>query len=262
MLVSGKRQVDCQPLLQNGICAAFRTASSAVQGLAALEQLCEKCRTARDKLGEDPCSSMSASVLKGSVEGGRVRFKRMEMELQEISDSIKAAIEATGDDPDRHQVLGLTLRTVNNNLKTLRTLKVGNLNFDPKIVEAGLLQHDGFFNEMAQKLDMSFKARGYNSRNALQLTVYNPGDDTVTLRLPAGALFEPCGSKKCQNLVLRDATSMDVEPGQRKTNGLWAFCGNSNRSSPYTDLEPTDYVLKCDLKDQASVWEATRMYER
>ncbi|CAE7789032.1 adck1 [Symbiodinium sp. KB8] len=186
----------------------------------------------------------------------------MEMELREISDSIKAAIEATGDDPDRHQVLGLTLRTVNNNLKTLRTLKVGNLNFDPKIVEAGLLQHDGFFNEMAQKLEMSFKAKGHDSRDALQLTVYNPGDDTVTLRLPAGALFEPSGSKKCQNLVLREATLTDVKPGQRKTIGLWAFCANSNRSSPCTDLEPTDYVLKCELRDQASVWKATRMYER
>ena len=256
-----RQQVHCQPEV-NRICTAVQTASSAVQGLAALEQLCERCKQGQQQFGSDPCAELSSDMLKQTAAGDRTRFKRLELAFLQISAGIKAAIEAAGEDVDRNQVLGSTLRVVNHNLQMLRQLKLADLNFDPSILESGLLQHHDFFSQAAQKLEMSFLARGHNHRNALQMTVHNPSNEEVKLVLPAGALFQPTKRKDSQGLVLRDATTVCVKPRGTKTISLWAFCANSNKASPHDDLQATDYVLKCDLSSQSSVWAKTSKFER
>ena len=205
---------------------------------------------------------MSSSMLEGYASAGRLQFKKLDWELQQISKAIKKAVADAGHDTDRNQVLGNTLGIVNKNLEMLRKLKVKDLQYDPAILEGGLLKHMDFLGEVAQKLEMSFVARGFNSRDSLQMTVYNPSQEEVTVNIPAGALFEPRRAKNCQNLVLKETTRVCVKPGERKTIKLWAFCGNEKKSSPHTDLEPTDYVLNCDLSSQSSVWDATRQFER
>ena len=248
-------------LIANGICTAVQTASSAIQGPAALEQFCEKCRKGQSDFGSDPCSQMSASKLEGVASGGRTQFKKLEHESQQISDAIKAYIASAGHDTDQNQVLGATLRIVNSNLHMLRQLKVKNLSYDPAILEAGLLKHTEFFQEVAQKLEMNFRSNGFNRSDALTMIVYNPGREEVVVAVPAGAVFEPVHAKHCQNLVLKNAATVRVNPGQKKTIGLWALCGNHKASppgggSPGNDFEPTDYVLNCDLSSQSSVWKA------
>ena len=48
---------------------------------------------------------------------------------------------------------------------------------------------------------------------------------------------------------------------RQKKVWLWAYCANSNKASPYGQLEATDYVLDCDLSNQSSVWRQTQQFE-
>ena len=62
-------------------------------------------------------------------------------DLQQISKAIKEAIADFGHDTDRNQVLGNTPRIVNRNLEMLRKPQVKDLQYDPAILERGLLKH-------------------------------------------------------------------------------------------------------------------------
>ena len=266
MSVSGCKstQVQCMPHQgTNGICRAIEVGSSAMQGLAALEQLCEKCRKGREQWGKDPCSKIEASTFH-SVVGGKGGFTALENDLLEISASIKKEIsKVEAGDTEKNQILSTVLYTVNGNLQGVQDLKkkMNKLNFDTSALENGLLQYTDFWQEASQKLHFRITAAGYDKKNALNLHVYNPCREEFVCTLPAGALFKPV-KKDCQNLVLKAETQIRVKPGERKTITLWALCGNSNKASPFTDMEPTDLILNCDRSNQSSLWAATKRYEK
>ena len=107
---------------------------------------------------------------------------------------------------------------------------------------------------------MKFEAHGHNSAGSLRVILHNPSNELVTIKLPKGALLAPVKSG-AQNLALKEHTEVRVGPNETKKVSLWAYCANSNRASPYGQLEATDYVLDCDLSDQASVWKQTQRFE-
>lgn len=260
----GKAPALCDQRRMNQVCQTVQSGNAGSQGLAALEKLCERCRQGQETYGRDPCDKMQALGGLLGTKGNNV-FNLLEAELQEISEDVKRAITQAGDDTERHQLLGTTLRVVNNNLELVRQLKkTTKLDYDPTMLEKGLIQHKSFFNEVAQKLNIKFSGHGHNNTSALQMEVHNPGTETVTLSLPAGALFAPTKDKRCQNLVLRMETTIEVKPREHKRIKLWAFCGNSNKASPpsNTELEATDFVLNYDLSSQNSVWAKTSQFQR
>ena len=244
----------------SSLCQQIETASSAVQGLRALQELCDKCKKGKDNYGSDPCSSLPQPTLEEVFSEGRSRFSALEQELVEIIQKIIATLQEVGDNTEKNRVLGAMLLNVNKNLENVRKLQLQSLNFDPQALKQGLVKHKTFFDDAAKKLEMRFDAHGHNHAKSLHMILHNPSYESVTVKLPAGALFAPVKSGGDQNLALKDQTEVRVGAKEAKKVWLWAYCANSNKASPYGQLEATDYVLDCDLSSQSSVWRQTQQF--
>ena len=256
-----RKTASCQTQTASGLCRHIETASSAVQGLRALQELCEKCQKGQNTWGSDPCSNLPQPTLKEVFDEGRSRFSALEQELVQLSEQIIATLQKVGDNTEEKRILGATLLNVNKNLENVRAQQMQSLNFDPKALKQGLVKHKQFFDEAARKLEMRFEAHGHNHAKSLHMILHNPSKEPVTVKLPAGALFAPVKSGG-QNLALKDRTEVQVGAKQTRSVWLWTYCANSNRASPYGQLEATDYVLDCDLSNQGSVWNLTTRFER
>lgn len=258
-----RKGANCQTATKaNDLCRRIEVASAAVQGLRALEELCDKCRKGKDNFGSDPCSTLPQPTLKDVLEKqGRSRLSALEQELVQISDKIVATLQEVGDETEQKRILGATLLNVNKNLENLRSEQMQSLNFDPQALKQGLVKHEAFFDEAAKKLEMTFEAHGHNHAGSLCMVLRNPSAEQVTIKLPAGALFAPVKDRGSQNLALKEQTTIQVGPNQTKRVSLWAYCANSGKKSPHGQLEATDYVLDCDLSNQASVWNRTKQFE-
>ena len=259
LLAFSRKGTSCQTQTASSLCQQIETASSAVQGLRALQELCDKCKKGKDNYGSDPCSSLPQPTLEEVFSKGRSRFSALEQELVEISQKIIATLQEVGDNTEKKRVLGAMLLDVNKNLENVRKLQ--SLNFDPQALKQGLVKHKTFFDDAAKKLEMRFEAHGHDHAKSLHMILHNPSDESVTVKLPAGALFAPVKRVGGQNLALKDQTEVRVVAKEAKKVWLWAYCANSNKASPYGQLEATDYVLDCDLSNQSSVWRQTQQFE-
>lgn len=256
-----RKGTSCQTQTASSLSRQIETASSAVQGLRALQELCDKCKTGKDNYGSDPCSSLPQPTLKQVFSEGGSRFSALEQELVEISQKIIATLQEVGDNTEEKRILGAMLLNVNKNLENVRKQQLQSLNFDPQALKQGLVKHKTFFDDAAKKLEMRFEAHGHNHAKSLHMILHNPGDESVTVKLPAGALFAPVKSGESQNLALKDQTEVRVGAKEAKKVWSWAYCANSNKASPYGQFEATDYVLNCDLSSQSSVWRQTQQFE-
>ena len=134
-----RKGASCQPTpnATNGLCRHIEVASSAVQGLRALQELCDRCSKGQDNWGSDPCSNLSQQTLKEVAAQGRSRFNALEHELAQISSDLVAALQQVGDNTEQKRILGATLLNVNKNLENVRTQQMQSLNFNPQALKQG-----------------------------------------------------------------------------------------------------------------------------
>eukprot|EP00930_Biecheleria_cincta_P047338 TRINITY_DN32796_c0_g1_i1.p1 TRINITY_DN32796_c0_g1~~TRINITY_DN32796_c0_g1_i1.p1 ORF type:complete len:234 (-),score=34.87 TRINITY_DN32796_c0_g1_i1:69-713(-) len=138
------------------------------------------------------------------------------------------------------------------------------LGYKPEIMHSGLLQPAGPRpGELeAAGLEFAFEAQNYNHEKALVLDMRNPAGarSSLSVHLPAGMVFAPVENRDVQNLVLRNAVSVNLQPGQAVRLETWAFCGNEWHMSPWGAMQPSGWVMKAPAC-QACVWRATAPYE-
>ena len=96
LLAFSRKGTSCQTQTASSLCQQIETASSAVQGLRALQELCDKCKKGKDNYGSDPCSSLPQPTLEEVFSKGRSRFSALEQELVEISQKIIATLQEVG----------------------------------------------------------------------------------------------------------------------------------------------------------------------
>mmetsp|Transcript_102267 Transcript_102267/g.203018 ORF Transcript_102267/g.203018 Transcript_102267/m.203018 type:complete len:220 (-) Transcript_102267:230-889(-) len=145
-----------------------------------------------------------------------------------------------------------------------RRLTPKELGYDPKILQSDLLQPGVLFEQeaAAMGLEFQFMAQGFNHERALVLVLRNSNHDgdRLSVDLPAGMLFAPAQNRELQNLVLRDAVSVSLLPGETTHIEQWAYCGNQFHIPPLTEMKASGWVLNAP-RCQHCVWQATAPYE-
>jgi hypothetical protein len=124
----------------------------------------------------------------------------------------------------------------------------------------GIFRTDQDIIKMMTKFEIKVDSRGHNNPGALDVTLTNHGLKRVRFEIPDGALFEP-SDRKDQNLIVKGGKSGFVEPGQTVDFKLFAFCGNSNKCSPSSEMSLTGFIYVGPLDDQRTVWSNTDKYK-
>ena len=107
----------------------------------------------------------------------------------------------------------------------------------------------------------SIVGNGYNSANAIQMQVHNPGQQPVRVVVPQGTMVEQQTWTGKQNLVVKEDVWIEIQPGQTGNFPLPAFCANASAGSPNNDpMNLTPFVFHDmgeSFRDQDSMWRTT-----
>jgi len=145
-----------------------------------------------------------------------------------------------------------------------RRLTPKELGYRDEILDSDLLQPGTFFAEeaLASGLDFQIMAQGFNHKSALVLNLHNSNQngESIQVDLPAGMLFAPAQNRELQNLVLRDAVTVNLQPGESTRIEQWAYCGNLYHVPPITEMKASGWILQAP-RCQHCVWKATAPYE-
>jgi hypothetical protein len=138
------------------------------------------------------------------------------------------------------------------------------LGYTDDVLDADLLRPMPLFAQeaAAQGLHFQFMARGFNHAGALAISLHNANrEGTVAVDLPAGMVLAPAENRNLQNLVLREAVHVQLQPGETRRLEQWAFCGNQFHLPPLaSEMRPTGWTMDAP-HSQGGVWRATLPYE-
>ncbi|CAK0792611.1 unnamed protein product [Prorocentrum cordatum] len=138
------------------------------------------------------------------------------------------------------------------------------LGYTDDVLDSDLLRPMPLFEQSAaaQGLRFQFMAWGFNHAGALAIDLHNANSEgTVVVDLPAGMVLAPAENRDLQNLVLREAVHVQLQPGETRRLEQWAFCGNQFHLPPLaSEMKPTGWVMDAP-PSQGGVWRATLPYE-
>lgn len=137
------------------------------------------------------------------------------------------------------------------------------LGYTDDIMESDLLKPAPLFAQEAADMGLQFQfmAKGFNHEGALAIGLHNSNaEGSIAVELPAGMLLAPKENRDLQNLVLRDAVSLNLKAGETATVQQWAFCGNQYHVPPVSEMRPTGWILDA-TPCQQCIWRATLPYE-
>lgn len=135
------------------------------------------------------------------------------------------------------------------------------LGYKDSILNSDLLQPGPLMAQDAAGLQYEVRAESFNHEKALVIDLHNSNPlSSITVDLPAGMLFAPVENRDFQNLVLRDAVSVSLHPGETKRLEQWAFCGNQFHLPPFSQMKASGWVMNAP-PCQGCVWGRTLPYE-